>query len=159
MSQQKRNKKAELLSELIEEAWGAGGSVYGGAQGGSPGKFSYTQTAGAKTWSPGSPPFRGMTGSPGGLNTKDLGEESEEFAKQAGKNYPFPIDLIFDHLVDAYISLDNAKAQLNTASKYNKVLTNEKEKKVLLDHQIEKIEQIRMMIQNISRDIDRLTLS
>ena len=99
-----------------------------------------------------------MTGSPGGLNTKDLGEESEDFAKTAGKNLPFPLDQVFDHLVDAYVSLENAKSQLATALKYNKVLTKEKEKKALLDHSSKKLDQLSDVIKNVSYDIDRLTM-
>ena len=158
MSKKKDKLFEDCCEEVLKEAWGAGGSTFGGAGGGSDGSFSYTQAAGAKTWSPGSPPHRGMTGSPGGLNTKDLGEESEEFAKQAGRNLPFPLDLVHDGLVQAFIGLENSKAQLHTCVKYNKIFTTQEEKKALLDFQMKKLETIQKMIEEVSSDIDRATL-
>lgn len=155
----KNNLFLDCIEEHLNEAWGGGGSVYGGAAGGGAGTFSYTQTAGAKTWSPGSPPFRGMTGTPGGLNTKDLGEESEQFAKQAGQNRPYPVDQIYDHLVQGFISLQNARHQLNTSIKYNSVLDDEPAKKAALKAAEKQLQSIEKMIVRISAQIDRVTLS
>lgn len=156
----KKNKLFEkCLDDKLDEAWGGGGSVFGGAGGGGSGTFSYSQMAGAKTWSPGSPPFRGITGSPGGLNTKDLGEESETFAKQAGKNRPFPLDTIHDHLVEAYLNLKNAEEQLNTTVNQNVVFDDENDKQAALKSAKKKIESLSKMIFEVSTLIDRVTLS
>lgn len=145
--------------EVIEESFGNGGSAFGGASGGGSGRFSHTSKNSFKTWSPGSPPFRGMTGSPGGLNTIDIAQESEEFAKEAGKNRLFPLEQIDEHLAEAYINMHNTEVKLKSCIKYNTVLTNNPEKKVLLDHLLKKTEAVKLMIKGIAEDLDRITLS
>ena len=161
MSNKKQDIFQEAVEEIVEESWGGGGSTFGGAGGFGSGtlKNRARSSTAAKTWSPGSPPFRGMTGSPGGINIQDIAQESEEFAKQAGKNRPFPLDLVNDHLAEAYIHLSNAEIQLKSCCKYNKVLTTDKEKKLVLEHCHQKVKVIKEMIKSIAQDFDRITLS
>lgn len=145
--------------EVIEEAWGGGGSTFGGAPAGSPGKFTHTSRSGGKEWHGGSPVARGMTGGPEGFNIKDIAHESEEFAKEAGKNKMYPLETINEYLVNAYLELANAEGQLHSCVKYNKVLTKDEEKKALLAHCYKKVQVVREMIKGLSADIDRVTLS
>jgi len=166
MSKSKQNILEESVEEVVNEAWGGGGSTFGGAPGGGSGSFRWnskggaeTRQSGHKSTTPGSPPYRGMTGSPGGINIQDIAQESEEFAKEAGKNKPFPLDLVNEHLVEAFIRLANAEIQLKSACKYNKVLTKDKEKKAVLEHCYKKVKVIREMIKSVSQDFDRITLS
>jgi hypothetical protein len=156
----------QAIEEVVEEAWGGGGSTFGGAPGGGAGTRTgagiggaSSQQTGNKTWHPGSPPFRGMTGSPGGQNTIDISQESEEFAREARKNKPFPLEQVNEYLVDAFVALSNAELQLNSCVKYNKVLTTNKEKKALLGHCHRKVQAVKEMIRSISQDFDRITLS
>jgi hypothetical protein len=165
----KKNKKlfTEATEEVIKETWGGGGgSVFGGASGGGAGSFSYTSKAagkqslsGGKGRGAASPPFRGATGTEVGFNIKDIAEESEAFAKSGGKNKPFPLEQVNTHLVDAYISLSNAEVQLHSCCKYNKIFTTHKEKKAMLEHCYRKVKALKMMIQSVSKDFDRVTLS
>ena len=164
----KNNKKlfTEATEELLEEDWGGGGSLFGGAPGGGGGSFSYLSRQGAtssqtgnKPWIPGSPPYRGMTGSPGGINTQDVAQESEAFAKTAGKNKPYPLEQTNEYLADAYIALSNAESQLHSCVKYNKILTTNPEKKALLKHCYDRVDALKKMIRDISEDFDRVTLS
>ena len=108
---------------------------------------------------PGSPPFRGMTGSPGGINVQDIAAENEEIAKLAGKNKMFPLEGVNENLADAYIQLTNAEIQLKSCVKYNKVLTKDEEKKLVLENCFKKVKVIKEMIKSISQDFDRITLS
>ena len=156
----------EAADEVVEESWGDGGSTFGGAPGGGAGSFNWASRLGApqsqtgsKPWQPGSPPFRGMTGSPGGINVQDIAKESEEFAKQAGKNKMYPLENVNELLVDAMLSLTDAETQLHSCVKFNKVLTTNPEKKALLEHCFKKVGAIKEMIRSISADFDRITLS
>ena len=115
----------EALNEVIIESWGAGGSLFGGAPGGGSGQFVYAQNAASGLQAGGSPPYRTITGSPGGLNVKDMGEESEQYAKAAGMNKPFPLDRMEMFVADAFLSLVNLQNALESCVKFDKVLTKD----------------------------------
>jgi hypothetical protein len=158
----------EVVDEVLEESFGGGGSAFGGAPGGGSGTFSWTsrlkapqhQSGSPKTHQPGSPPYRGMTGSPGGLNIQDIAQESEAIAKAAGKlPKPYPLDQVNEFLVNAFLELSNAESQLTSCVKYNKVLTDQEEKKIILDHCLKKVQATKELIKAISKDFDRITLS
>lgn len=148
---------SESVDEILKE-FSSGSSLYGGAAGG-PGAGSYTQTAGAKTWAPKSPPFKRQTGGPADYNIKDIADDDAVFAKTAGHRKPFPLETIDDHLVSAYIFACNAEVQIRNCVKYNSVIANSKEKKALLSYLLKKVKGIKEMIKSVTEDLDRITLS
>ena len=152
-------KKNNTINEILEEAMDAGGTIFGGAGGGGSGTFSYVQQAGAKTWAPRSPKGRASTGDPQGYNVKDIGDDEAMFNHKAPKKRPFPLDTINDFLVDAYIQMCNAEAQLKYCKKYNAIFDANKEKKVLLDHLHKKSTAMKTMIKTMSTDLDKLSFS
>ncbi len=147
----------ESLEEVITEDWNGAG--IGGTGANTRGRGVPQSQTGSKPWQPGSPPFRGMTGSPGGINVQDIAAENEEIAKLAGKNKMFPLEGVNENLADAYIQLTNAEIQLKSCVKYNKVLTKDEEKKLVLENCFKKVKVIKEMIKSISQDFDRITLS
>ncbi len=155
----KKKQTNQILDELLEEAMDAGGTLFGGAAYGGPGTFSYAQQAGTKTWSPRSPEKRIPTSDPQGHNVKDIGDEEHLFKHQAPKKMPFPLDTINEYIVEAYLQLCNAESQLKTCKKYNALLTANKEKKVLIAHLHKKVAAIKIMLRNISEDLDKIAFS
>jgi hypothetical protein len=163
MKAKKTNRLDELLeeslSELTEGSMDAGGTLFGGAAYGGSGTFSYSQIAGAKTWAPKSPAHRTGTTDPQGYNVKDIGDEEAEFAHKAPKQRPFPLETINDFLASAYLQLCNAEMQLKTCEKHNAALKANKEKKALLTHLRKKTAGLKIMIKNMSEDLDRISFS
>lgn len=152
--------KNNKLDDLIEEAFSDGASIFGGAKGGGAGTFSYAQVAGARTWAPQSPSKRSSTSDSYGYNIKDIAEEEEEFNHPAPRKRPFPMETIHDHLVQSYLFLTNAEAQMRSALKYNAALVDtNKDKKALLGHLHRKLKTVQYMIKNISEDLDRVSLA
>lgn len=154
-----KTKKKNVITDVIEEAFSDGASMFGGAKGGGAGTFSYNQTAGARTWAPQSPIHRSSTSDDHGYNIKDIGDEEAEFAHKAPKKRPFPLETVHDSLVDAWIQLQNAETQIKTASKYNAALKSNKEKKALLQYIQKRLKGIKITIKSISADLDRVSLS
>jgi len=157
-----KKSKPSALDEAVEEIlseFAQGGPMFGGAAGGGSGKLSYTQTAGAKTWSPGSPPYRRQTGGASDYNVKDIADDDRDFFKTGKTRKPFPLETIDDHLVNSYIMMCNAEIQINNCIKYNAVLASNKEKKALLSHLLKKVKGIKEMIKSVVEDLDRITLS
>lgn len=153
-------KSKNIVTEVIEEAFSDGASIFGGARGGGAGTFSYSQTAGARTWAPQSPIHRSSTaGEDHSYGVKDIGEEEEQFAHKAPKKRPFPLETVHDSLVDAFIQLKNVESQLKTCSKYNAALKGHKDKKAILDHVQRKVKGLQVMLKSVSADIDRISLS
>ena len=137
----------------------AGGTLFGGAAYGGSGTFSYAQQAGAKTWSPRSPQQRISTSDPQGYNVKDIGDEEHMFKHQAPKKMPFPLEGINEFIAQAYIQLCNVETQLNTCKKYSSVLEANKEKRILLDHLHKKSKAMKIMLKNMSEDLDKIAFS
>jgi len=138
----------------------AGGTIFGGAGGGGSGTFSYSQQAGAKTYSPGgSPKHRVSTSDPNGYNVKDIGDEEHMFAHHAPRKRPFPLDTVTDYLAVAYLNLCSVEIQLKTADKHNSLIADNSEKKALLQHLRKKAKSIKMMLKNMSGDLDKLSFS
>ncbi len=157
MKKSKNQVIEESIDEILNE-FAPGSSLYGGAAGG-PGAGSYTQTAGAKTWAPKSPPFRRQTGGPSDYGIKDIADDDAEFAKTARYRKPYPLETIDDHLVSAYVYACNAEVQIANCIKYNAVIADSKEKKALLSHLLRKIKGVKEIIKSITEDLDRITLS
>lgn len=151
--------KNKPLDNILEEAMDAGGPMFGGAAYGGSGTFSYSQQAGAKTWSPRSPAMRSTTADPQGYNVKDIGDDEAQFKHPAPKKRPFPLETINEFFAQAYIQLSNAEIQLRTCNKYNAVLETNKEKKALLAHLYKKTIAIKLMIKNMAEDLDRISFS
>ena len=151
-------KPQNKIDDLIGEAMDSGGSLFGGAAGGGSGTFSYSQQAGAKTWSP-----RGITKSTGadpqGYNVKDIGDEEALFHHKAPEKRPFPLENINEFFAEAFLQLCNAEIQLKTCSRYNAVLDSNKEKKALLKHLHRKTIALKTMIKNMTADLDRISFS
>lgn len=151
--------KNNEFDELLNEAMDAGGTLFGGAGGGGSGTFSYTQQAGAKTWSPRSPRGRMSTSDPQGYNVKDIADDEHIFKHQAPKKRPFPLETINDFYADAFLQLANAEIQLKTCDKHNALLASTPEKKALIKHLYEKTKAIKIMIKKLAEDLDRVTYS
>lgn len=148
-----------MLDEILEEAWEGGGSLFGGAAYGGSGTFSYVQHAGGKTWAPKSPNLRVTTSDPQGYNVKDIADEEELFRHKGPKKRLFPLETINDFIAQAYLQLCNAESQLKTCEKYNSVLNANKEKKALLKHLHRKTKAIKVMLKNISEDLDKISFA
>jgi hypothetical protein len=155
-----KNKKNNF-AELVEEAIGSdgGSSMFGGAGGGGGGTFSANGQKGAKTWSHQSPPSRGMTGIPNADEMMGIISSEEEEAHKAPKRKPFPLETIDDSLVSAFIILGNAEVQMKNCIRYNALINGKKDKKKTLEFLKDKIKAIRQMLQGISEELDRITLS
>ena len=148
-----------ILDDILDEAMNAGGTLFGGAGGGGSGNFSYAQQSGVKTWAHGSPKSRSSTSDPQGYNVKDIGDDEHLFAHQAAKKRPFPLENIFDYFADAYLQLCNAEVQLKSCNKYNSLIADNREKKALLQHLNRKTKALKVMIKNMTEDLDRLSFS
>lgn len=146
-----KNLLNEITTELLKEGFSS--NVWGSGSG------TNNLSRKVPTYQHGSPPNRGLTGSPAGINIQDVAQESEEFAKTAGKNKLYPLEQVDELLVNAFITLSNAEMQIHACVKNNTVLTKFKEKKVLLDHCYKKIKIIKGLIKGVSEDFDRITLS
>jgi len=142
-----KNKKS-LFNESIDEAIVENNYGFGAGQ----------QQTGSKPWLQKSPGWRGRTGDATGIDIQNIAAESEEFAKEAGNVKMFPLDQVAETLAEAYICLSNAEVQLQSCVDYNKVLTQEPEKMLVLDHCVKKVAAIKAMIKNVTVDFDRLTL-
>jgi hypothetical protein len=149
-----------ILDEVLEEgSMDAGGTIFGGAAYGGSGTFSYSQQAGAKTWSPRSPQQRISTSDPQGYNVKDIGDEEAMFKHMAPKKMPFPLEGINEFIAMAYIQLCNIENQLKTCKTYSTVLRANKEKKALIAHLHRKSKAIKIMLMNMSEDLDKIAFS
>lgn len=153
-----KKKTPSVLNQAIEESMNAGGTLFGGAAYGGSGTFSYTQTAGAKTWSPRSPISRATTSDPQGFNVKDIGDDEHIKAQAAGDHLPYPIDQVSDHLAQAFIHMSHVESLIKTCLKYNTVMSHRLDKKALLSHLHKKSKALKLMAQNMSSDLDKLTL-
>lgn len=159
----RKNVLDSTMDEVLEEAWSGGGSMFGGAPGGGSGSFQAGVTAGSasKTGGGGSPRHRSITGSsaPGEFNTQDISIENEMLAATAGNNKPYPLETIYESLVKAFIEMGNVEHQLHACIKYNSVLTDSPEKKVLIKRCEKEAAAIRIMIKKMGESIDTITVS
>jgi len=123
---------------------------------GGQGLFSYTGGTAGTTRSPrvDAPPFHAMTGL-GDIPGKGPGGDELENAK-APANLPYPLDTINDFLADAYLSISNAEAQIQTVIEKNPVVGEEK--KELLKHLHKKLQAMKNMTYEISVDIEKISL-
>lgn len=145
-----------LLKDVLEEADGS--SIFGGAPGGGSGKFSYAQTAGAKTWAPSSPVHRKSTSDSLSYGVKNIADEESDKAQTAGLVRPYPLETLNEHLVESYLQLGQAKILLDNCLQYNTIVINDAEKKAILQHLTTKIEKVREMVKGIAEEIDRVVV-
>lgn len=161
LQRMKMKNKTNVFKELIEEAIGSdgGSSMFGGGGGGGGGSFGTNSQKGAKSWSHQSPASRSMTGGPTSDELTGIISAEEDEAHQAPKRKPFPLETIDDSLVSAFIMLGNAEVQMKNCLRYNAFINTKKDKQKTLEFLKDKVKAIRIMIQGISEELDRITLS
>jgi hypothetical protein len=149
-------KEKNKFEELINEAFG--GTPFKGG-----GTFSFNSQTGAKTWSHQSPPSRGTTTAPTAHEIEDgmtgIIQSEEEEAHMAPKVKPFPLENIDENLINAFIALGNAETQMRNCLKFNALLDGKKQKKKVLEFLHSKVKALRLMIKEISEDLERITIS
>lgn len=157
----KNNKSifAKTFEKSFTESFGGGGSTFGGAPGGGSGNFSVSAGQKATRWAQKSPPHRGQTGNAVTQNVKDIGAESEDFAKLAGQNKPYPLNNIVDNLVDAYTALSLVEKSLRNSVKYSVSLFKADFKSEPMEDLIRRVHRMTEEIKAISKDVDDITVS
>lgn len=147
------DKKRNIVEEaLLSEGFGEGSAKTMG------GTFHWGSQTGAQTWHHKSPRFRATTAAPTPDELLGITQAEEEEAHQAPPRKPYPMETIDENLVNAFLSLGNAEAQMKYAVKYNAFLLKEKEKRAHLEYLYEMVQQIRKMIREVAEDVDRITL-
>jgi len=161
-------KESNIVEEALNEAnttggggsmATGGGSMFGGAKYGGSGTFSGMSHTKAKSWAPQSPPSRGTTTSPTASDLTGIMQAEEEEAHQAPPLKAYPLGMIDDNLVQAFIFLSNAISLMTTCLKKNVVITTSKEKKKSLELIRSKALAMKDMLREISDDLTGIDLS
>jgi len=120
----------------------------------------WTSANNTQTWSPANqaPPFKSMTGWTG-LDRDPIGKEQQELPHDGEMplNLPFPLGNIIEYLADAYMAITKTEISIKTCIDQNIVVVGEKE--ILLRKQLLEIQKLKANIQNISAQIEKLTLN
>ena len=114
----------------------------------------------AQTWNPNvaSPPYKGMTGSTGnGLGNMSREEQNLPNDGDIPTNLPFPLGNITEYLANVYIELLKAETSIKTCIDQNVVVTGER--RSLLQNQLKAINEVKVQIKEISKNIERLSLN
>jgi len=151
-----KTKKSNAFEELISEAFG--GTPFKGG-----GTFSHASQTGAKTWSHKSPAARGTTTAPTSHEIESgmtgIIQAEEEEAHMAPAVRPFPLENIDENLVKAFLFLGNAEIQMKNCLQFNALIDGKKEKKKVLEFLHQKVKALRIMIKEISEDLEKITIS
>jgi len=148
----KPNLFEESVKEVVSEAFG--GTPMKGS-----GTFSWGSQTGSKTWAHQSPQYRSMTGGPTSSELFGIIAAEEEETHKAPPRKPYPLETVDDELVKAFLALGNVESQLRSCAKFNAVITSKKSKQKVLEFLHDKVKGIRVMIKNVSEELDRINLS
>jgi hypothetical protein len=153
MSKNRKNNYKEFIDEVLEEAHPM--SSHYDSAGGTPLRGAMGPTVG-KTWSPGekSPKHKAITG-PTGFDIAAI-QAQERLEHMAPKQKPYPLDIVYEHLVEAFIALMNAHGQIRATHRSYPVLTETE--RDLLESINKKIEEINEDIKNVGEALDKFTL-